>query len=658
MKSDDFICVSASISLPDSGLVKAESIDGNALPSFRIVANTGTKFSQWFGDAVIDLTGVKFHKDSIPILYGHDSNSVEAGIGHSVNCSVQNGEIVIEGIVSRDTPCAREFVESSKRGFPWQASVYGKILQKKEVKSGETAVVNNRLIEGPVLIATEFDVWETSVVTFGADSNTSAAVAASSNFNLNSEGNMSEPNKDDINASEPKKEPEKAVQASVDNEQKIHEELLKLREEQAKEYERIATIQARATANDTELVAKAIREGWSADKFELESLRANRPAPPQVPVQDVKASAKALEVVALRASGLINEKKYDEQTLEAADKLGNLGFQEFVEIACGKQLPRYRRSPTEWLQAAFSTQNLSNVLTRSFNAILLEAFYYTEAEWRKVFNIGRVGDFKTYDRYRMNPVDFEFEPLTDGGKYKHGELSDSAYSVQAETFGKMYAITRKDIINDDLGVFTELPRMIGFGASETLNRHCWSKFLNPATEPDSKAFYHADHGNLKTSCPLTLENLSIARSDFLKQKKTKGGAKTTGESPLGIQPSILVVPTELEDKALMLTKATWFNNGTTAFTPADYNPQSGRWSIVSSPYLSNSNFTGYSASTWYLMADPRRLAAFEISFLNGKDSPTIARADADFDTEGIQFKGYIDFGISQQDYRASMKCTA
>ena len=349
---------------------------------------------------------------------------------------------------------------------------------------------------------------------------------------------------------------------------------------------------------------------------------------------DIRADAKALEVVALRASGLINESKYDEQTLEAADKMGNLGFQEFVEIACGKQLPRYRRSPTDWLQAAFSTQNLSYVLTRSFNAILLEAFYYTEAEWRKVFNIGRVGDFKTYDRYRMNPVDFEFEPLTDGGKYKHGELSDSAYSVQAETFGKMYAITRKDIINDDMGVFTELPKMIGFGASETLNRYCWSKFLNPSTEPDTKAFYHADHGNLKTSCALTLENLSAARADFLKQKKTKGGAKTTGESPLGIQPTILVVPTELEDKALMLTKATWFNNGATTYNPADYNPQSGRWQIVSSPYLSNSNFTGYSASTWYIMADPRRLAAFEISFLNG------------------------DFGISQQDYRASMKCTA
>ncbi|MBR5759478.1 MAG: Mu-like prophage major head subunit gpT family protein, partial [Thermoguttaceae bacterium] len=238
-----------------------------------------------------------------------------------------------------------------------------------------------------------------------------------------------------------------------------------------------------------------------------------------------------------------------------------------------------------------------------------------------------------------------------------GELSDSAYSVQAETFGKMYSLTRKDIINDYRGVFTELPRMIGFGASETLNKHCWTKFLNPANDADGKSFYHADHNNLKTSCALTLDNLSDARAQFIEQKKTKG-APTTGESPLGIQPTLLVVPTKLEDKALMLTRATWFNNGSTTDTPADYNPQRGRWTIVSSPYLSNPNFTGYSATTWYLLCDPRRLAAFEISFLNGKDSPTIERADADFDTEGVQFKGFIDFGISQQDYRAAMKCTA
>ncbi len=616
------------------------------LPTFHIVANTGARMQMYCGDVVIDLNGVKSKAEQIPILFGHNAYSAGAGIGHTTKIAVEDGAIAIDGVVSRDTDVAREFVESSKRGFPWQASVGGFITKKTTVDKGQSVTVNGREEKGPLIVANEFELWETSVVTFGADGNTSAKVNAASNVTLG-KGQEMEEQKKQVDA-------ENKVEEQID----VQAELNKLREEQAKEFERIAEIRARAQENDGELVAQAIREGWTPDKFELASLRANRAPAPSIKTQDDKLNAKALEAAALRASGLLNESKYDEQTLEVSDKYANVGFQEFCEIACGHSLPRYQRDPSGWLHAAFSTQNLSYVLTRSFNAILLEAFYYTESEWRKVFNIGRVRDFKTYDRYRMNPVDFTFEPLTDGGKYKHAELSDSAYSVQAETFGKMYAITRRDIINDDMGVFTDIPRMIGFGASETLNQYCWAKFLNPATDADGKAFYHADHGNLKTSCALTLDNLSAARAQFIKQKKAKGGEKTTGESPLGIEPKLLVVPTELEDKALMLTKATWFNNGSTADTPADYNPQRNRWTVAATSFLSNSSFTGYSASTWYLFADPRRLAAFEVSFLNGKDKPTIERADADFDTDGIQFKGYLDFGISQQDYRAAMKCTA
>lgn len=655
--STELLKIPAEISFAVPEDVEAANQDA-APATFHIVANTGGRMSFPYGDVVIDMNGVKSKKLNIPILYGHDSESINAGIGHTTSISVQNGQIVLDGVVSRDTIAAREFVKSSRNGFPWQASVGGRITKRKNVKENETYNVNGRDETGPCIIASEFELWETSVVTFGADSATSS-VAASAENNLKDEVKMSGELKSEISPVEVKKDEVKASDVAQMTQDVTASEIEKNRAEMAAEYERIAEIKARAKENDDALVAQAIREGWTPDKFEVASLRASRPSAETAPKpMNLQAESKTLEVIALRSSGLINESRYDEKTLEAADKIGNVGFQEFCEIACGKNLPRYRRSPSEWLHAAFSTQNLSYVLTRSFNAILLEAFYYTESEWRKVFNIGRVGDFKTYDRYRLNPVDFEFEPLTDGGKYKHGELGDSAYSVQAETFGKMYSITRKDIINDDMGVFSQIPKMIGFGASETLNRYCWTKFLNPSNDADGKSFYHADHGNLKTSCALSSANLSAARAQFLKQKKTKGGAKTTGESPLGIQPTRLVVPIEIEDLALMLTKATYFNNGATTDNPADYNPQKGRWEVVSSPYLSDSNFSGYSASTWYLFADPRRLAAFEISFLNGKDSPTIEKADADFDTEGIQFKGYLDFGISQQDYRAAMKCTA
>ena len=144
--------------------------------------------------------------------------------------------------------------------------------------------------------------------------------------------------------------------------------------------------------------------------------------------------------------------------------------------------------------------------------------------------------------------------------------------------------------------------------------------------------------------------MSKARTAFGKQLKKYG-------TPLGLRPTILLVPPELEDQALMLTKATQFNNGADGMTPANYNPQAGRFQVVTSSYLSAKAMNGSSETAWYLLVDPNRLAAFETSFLNGKDKPTVERADADFDTLGIQFRGYIDFGVSAQDFRAALKVT-
>lgn len=645
--------------------------DGDKIESFRIIANSGSRMSFWHGDVVIDMNGIRAKKSNIPILYGHNTWDIDAGIGHVTNFGVQNGQLILEGVVSRDTPCAKEFVASCKKGFPWEASVGGKIMKSIAVAEKKSHNVNGRTEEGPLTIATDFEVYETSVVLFGADSNTSALVNSSvetAPFLRNGEKMNEDSIKDEGKALEAslgdvKNEAQEpvVVQASVLTEDTIQAE----REKLAAEARRVGEIRNQATSRDDLLVAEAIEKGWDLDTFklhqELSHLREDRGKAPAIHAgkEDMSSDGKVLEAFAVRYSGLMDESKYEDRTLEAADKIGNIGFQEFCELACGRRLGRYQSDPTSWLQAAFTTQNLNYVLTRSFNAILLAAFTESDSEWRKVYNIGRVKDFKKYERYRINPVNFMLEPLTDGGKYKHGQISDSAYEAQIDTYGKMYAITRKDMVNDDMGVFTQIPRFIGYGASETLNRKCWSLFLNPAADPsDSKAFYHEDHNNLVYSSPLSLENISKVRAAFAKAKKTKGTAVVDGDTPLGIRPEILVCPIELEDTALGYVNATYFNNGSAGYSPADYNPHKGRWQVVSTPFLSESTFTGYSATTWYMMANPRRFAAFEINFLNGKDSPTILRADADFDTDGIQFKGYFDFGLSQQDYRAITKCIA
>jgi hypothetical protein len=44
-----------------------------------------------------------------------------------------------------------------------------------------------------------------------------------------------------------------------------------------------------------------------------------------------------------------------------------------------------------------------------------------------------------------------------------------------------------------------------------------------------------------------------------------------------------------------------------------------------------------------------------VSFLNGQEQPTVESADADFDTLGVDFRGYHDFGCDQSEYLAGVK---
>ena len=129
--------------------------------------------------------------------------------------------------------------------------------------------------------------------------------------------------------------------------------------------------------------AQAIEEGWDESRTELHVLRASRPQCPGAGAgagaasQPRNTSPQVFEAVALMAGGLPSarvEAIYAEPILEAADKLRGVGIQEFCELACGQQLPRFRRDASGWLQAAFSTTSLPGILSNIANKMLLEGY--------------------------------------------------------------------------------------------------------------------------------------------------------------------------------------------------------------------------------------------------------------------------------------------
>ncbi|MCO8123413.1 Mu-like prophage major head subunit gpT family protein [Stieleria sp. TO1_6] len=204
----------------------------------------------------------------------------------------------------------------------------------------------------------------------------------------------------------------------------------------------------------------------------------------------------------------------------------------------------------------------------------------------------------------------------------------------------MLGITRTDIINDDLGALTDVPRKLGRGAGLKLNDIFWTAFL------DNAAFFAAGNFNVSTDTgELGLVGLEEAETVFMNQTDPDG-------NPLGIEPAILLVPTALKTTARQLMTSDKIKGST---DEPEVNPWQGRFRTESSPYMSNANYTGNSESAWYLLADPRDMPVIEIAALDGKIEPTVETAEADFDTLGVQMRGYSDVGVNKQEPRGGVR---
>ncbi len=624
--------------------------DEKAIPSFSMVAYTGgpMKIAGFAHPVVVDLEGLSIDRQNIPIRLDHNPKQ---GVGHTERVVIENGQVLAEGLISRDTSWARDVIKSGQRGFPWQASIGAEIVEAQFIPNGSQIQVNGRTFDGPLYVIRKSILKEISFVDNGADNKTSASVAAQSN----EENQMTDEKKTEIKAQETPSEPAPQPTCKCKNStpEKVEaaaapDPVADMRKAVAEETMRIQAIRDVCGGKHSDIEAKAVAEGWDVTRCELEVLRASRPKAPAVHTQKPIHTPQVFEAIALMAGGLGGgrlEAMYDAPTLEAADKLRGIGIQEFCEQVVGMQLPRFRRDASGWLQAAFSTTSLPGILSNIANKMLLEGYNYIEDAWRQICKIASVNDFKEHSRYRMTGA-FKFEQVGADGELKHGKLDEMKYGQKADTHGIMFALTRQMIINDDMGAFTDIPRQIGMGAAEAIADAVWGLLLS---NPNN--FFSAANKNYLDGADTALSVDSLTAAEILFSQQTKPNGR-----PLGISASILLVPTALKVAAQLLMTSVLLNETTTANKgkPAN-NPHVGKFSVASSAYLANSSFPGASSKAWYLFADPNRLPALEIAFLNGIDRPTVEKTDADFNTLGIQFRGYIDFGAREQDHRAAIK---
>jgi hypothetical protein len=124
---------------------------------------------------VVDVAGVEGYGRSIPILRDHNATRV---VGHGVAHAHGNRSMRLRGVFSVDNADSREIIDSSKHGFPWQASIGLQPIRIQQVFEDDSTHVNGADMPGPLYVIREGKLKEVSIVALGADDSTSARVAA------------------------------------------------------------------------------------------------------------------------------------------------------------------------------------------------------------------------------------------------------------------------------------------------------------------------------------------------------------------------------------------------------------------------------------------------------------------------------------------------
>jgi HK97 family phage prohead protease len=284
-----------------------------------------------------------------------------------------------------------------------------------------------------------------------------------------------------------------------------------------------------------------------------------------------------------------------------------------------------------------ATDDFPLILGNTAHKSLMIGYNETEETFHLWTKKGNLSDFKVWSRNTLSA----FESLTivpEGGEYSHASFSEFGEQIQLATYGKMFAITRQAIINDDLNAFADVPRAMGRAAIRTVADLPYAVLTNNAAMSDAVALFHASHSNLDSGGGAVLSEavFGAMRNAMILQTDPSTNAK------IGVRPRFVLGPVDKEDShKKLLRSATDISQA----NPEVINVIQGQATVISDHRLDTDSVTRY-----YTVADPSSIETIEVAYLDGNDQPVLEQQGG-WNIDGVEFKVRIDAAAKAMDWR-------
>lgn len=333
------------------------------------------------------------------------------------------------------------------------------------------------------------------------------------------------------------------------------------------------------------------------------------------------------------------------EDMESDNNYRGMALVEMARMALSEMgVSAYGMDRREMIGLAFthSSSDFGNIMMDVARKALqqgVEAAAETFQLWTKK---GSLSDFKISNRVALDSFP-TLEKIPDGGKYEQATINDSAQSIQLATYGKGFGISRQTIINDDLGAFTEVPKLMGQSAMRTIGNLVYSLLMVNPKMKDGVALFHADHGNLGDAAALSMAALDAA-------DVAMGMHEDSAETALNIEPKYLI--TGRTDKSWAKTLMTSKYNPDEPGSNIE-NTAKGMCEVISDSRIDKAAKKAGVPIPWFLAADQSQ-GTIEVAYLDGNDQPFIEQTER-WDVDGTQFKVRHDAGVAALSHRTMYK---
>ena len=664
-------------------LREAPSTVDEAARSVEFVAATERAVDVWDWELweevpeVLLMSGVRLPENGqVPLMDSHDYSRVGNVLGSFRGFRVEGAELVGRAVFSATDEGEKAFVKV-KEGHLTDVSVGYRVNNYVRLDAGETVTVQGRDFEGPLRVVTDWQLFEVSLCPIGAD----RAAKARKIFKeddmpkkddgkrsgltgkradavcdyleasdgrctltggpvctwLTSEGVCGKP------AGEPRDpDPQDAGTEGGDAPDLTGEDLPDAAPESApasgteegraaalKERRRIAelTTLCRGHAMPEDVLTGFIDRGVSLDAARavvLERLQARGAADAFARV-DMGAAERDKVRDAARDSLLLRCGMAVDKPAPGAVEMRSMSMRELARDFLARSGQSLGGDIKTLIGRALTTTDLPMALTETARKVLEDAFERADHTWDLWAATGSLDDFKISHAVG---VDFEttLRKVEEDGEYTYAYASERGEQVQLATYGRIYPITRQAIINDDLGVFTDMAATRGRAAANTVNNLAYRALLGNPVMSDGKPLFSAAHNNLfKGGGIPTIDKLGAVLTAMKLQRNASGEF-------LRINPQFFLAPVALETGA-----ETFFNSqliGTQA-QPNVSNIYGGqRFTRAYDPLLDEADPTA-----WYLLGP--KGTSIKVYFLGGANSPRLEEKQG-WTIDGVEFKVSID----------------